>query len=84
MRRGLNFTLTTRLGALDLLGVMTGGGDHEALLPRSVEIEVFGVKCRCLDLPTLIAAKRAVGRPKDLESLAELEAIVAEDKRSDS
>ena len=26
---GLNFTLTTTLGALDLLGEVTGGGDYE-------------------------------------------------------
>jgi hypothetical protein len=38
-------------------------------------IEHFGVCCRCLGLDKLIEVKRAVGRPKDLEALAELEAI---------
>jgi hypothetical protein len=31
--------------------------------------------CRCLDLDALVAAKRAAGRPKDLEAIAELEVI---------
>ena len=75
VRRGLNFTLATRLGALDLFGEIAGGGSYESLLPHTIEIDVFGLRLRCLDLPTLIRTKRAAGRPKDLETLAELEAI---------
>lgn len=78
VRRGLNFTLMTDHGALDVLGVVTGGGDYGDLLPHSIEVELFGVRCRCLDLPTLIQVKRAAGRPKDLEALAELEVILEE------
>ena len=33
------------------------------------------LRCRCLDLEALIRVKRAAGRPKDLEAIAELEAI---------
>jgi predicted nucleotidyltransferase len=75
IRRGLNFTLQTRLGQLDLLGEVTGGGGYEALLGHTVEVELFGIRCRCLNLETLIQTKRAAGRPKDLEAIAELEAI---------
>ncbi|MCX6381539.1 MAG: hypothetical protein NT023_19020 [Armatimonadetes bacterium] len=32
--------------------------------------------CKCLGLERLIFVKRAVGRPKDLEALAELEAML--------
>lgn len=78
LRRGLNFTLTTRLGPLDLLGVVTGGGGYEDLLPDSIEVEAFGVRCRCIGLSTLIRVKRAAGRPKDLEAIAELEALLDE------
>jgi predicted nucleotidyltransferase len=74
----LNFTLTTDLGDLDLLGEITGGGGHDDLLPDTIEIEVFGVRCRCLGLSRLIAVKRAAGRPQDLEAVAELEAIEEE------
>ena len=49
---GLNFTLTTRLGDIDLLGEVVGGGRYEDLIPHSVEITLFGLPCRCLDLPT--------------------------------
>ena len=47
-------------------------------MPHSFDVEAFGVKFKCVDLPTLIKLKRAAGRPKDLESLAELEALLDE------
>jgi hypothetical protein len=78
LRRGLNFTLTTTIGDIDLLGEITGGGRFEDLISHTVELEMFGLACRCLDLPTLIHVKRAAGRPKDLEVLAELEALLEE------
>ena len=73
---GLNFTLTTQLGDLDLLGEIVGGGGFDALRSQSLSVTVFGVDCLCLDLPALIRAKRAAGRPKDLEAIAELETIL--------
>jgi predicted nucleotidyltransferase len=78
LRRGLNFTLTSKLGDIDLLGEIVGGGGYDALIGHSIEIEVFGVRCRCLGLAKLIEVKRAAGRPKDYEALAELEAILEE------
>jgi len=81
--RGLNFTLTTTLGDLDLLGEITGGGGYDDLLGQSSVIEVFGIACRCLDLPVLIQVKRAAGRPRDFEALAELEALLEEQRRLD-
>ncbi len=75
LRRGLNFTLTTTLGSLDVLGEVTGGGDYAALLPHSAPATLFGVDCQCLGLDKLIQVKRAAGRPKDIEAIAELEAI---------
>jgi predicted nucleotidyltransferase len=55
-----------------------GGGRYADLLPHTITITVFGMECRCLDLEWLIRVKRAAGRPKDLEALAELEAILEE------
>jgi hypothetical protein len=75
IKAGLNFTLTTTLGWIDLLGEVTGGGSYQDLLPHSITVPVFGVECRVLDLPMLIQTKRAAGRPKDLEALAELEIL---------
>ena len=78
VRMGLNFTLSTSLGSLDLLGEVTGGGSYDALLPHSQEVEAFGYRFRVVDLETLIRLKRAAGRPKDLEPVAELEALLEE------
>jgi hypothetical protein len=75
VKAGLNFTLTTSLGQLDLLGEITGGGGGRRSIPHTILIEPFGVACRVLDLETLIRAKRAVGRPKDFEAIAELELL---------
>jgi predicted nucleotidyltransferase len=73
--RGLNFTLVTDLGAIDLLGAVTGGGPYEDIVEGSDHVSVFGIDCLCVSLDQLIRFKRAAGRPKDLEALAELEAI---------
>jgi len=78
VQKGLNFTLTTKLGALDLLGEIIGGGGYDQLLAETIQIEVGGQKCLCLGLERLIQVKRAAGRPKDLETIAELERIQEE------
>jgi hypothetical protein len=78
LARGLNFTLVTSLGDIDLLAEIPGGGTYQELLADAVELQVFRTRCLCLSLPQLILAKRAVGRPKDLEALAGLEAIEEE------
>jgi len=68
----------TALSDVDLLGEIIGGGQYDRLSSHTVELELFGVRCLCLDLPTLVAVKRAAGRPKDLEAIAELEALLQE------
>ena len=78
IKRGLNFTLTTSAGDLDVMGEATGGGTYDALLTRTESRELFGMQVRFVDLETLIHLKRAAGRPKDLERIAELEAIAHE------
>ncbi|PWU15136.1 MAG: hypothetical protein C5B50_15925 [Verrucomicrobia bacterium] len=78
IRNGLNFTLTTTLGDVDLLGEVLGGGGYSELLPHSSLIEAFGVRFRCVSLEKLIALKQAAGRPKDLEAIAELEILLKE------
>jgi hypothetical protein len=78
LERGLNFTLVTSLGDIDLLGEIPGGGTYEDLRAGAIRLSIFDVECLCLSLPQLIRAKRAAGRPRDLEALAELEAIQEE------
>jgi hypothetical protein len=75
IQHGLNFTLTTDLGDFDALGEVAGGGTYEQLLAHTVELELYGVRCRVLNLDTLITTKRAAGRPRDFEAIAELEIL---------
>jgi hypothetical protein len=75
---GLNFTLTTSHGDLDLLGEATGGGRYENLLPFTQEVTALGVTCRVVTLERLIQLKRAAGRPRDLDAIAELQALLEE------
>jgi hypothetical protein len=75
LRRGLNFTLSTTLGDLVLLGEIPGVGGFLEASRNAVTVEVFGRPVRVLSLDDLVRAKRAAGRPKDLARLAELELL---------
>jgi len=81
VRSGLNFTLTTTHGDLDLLGEVTGGGTYEQLLPYTVEATSYGLNFRVVTLEKLIQLKRAAGRPKDLENVAQLQSLLEERNR---
>lgn len=65
------------------MGEATGGGTYEALRSHTETRALFGMDVRFVDLETLIRLKRAAGRPKDLERIAELEAIAQERTRDD-
>jgi len=75
LKRGLNFTFTTDIGDLDLLGEVRGVGFYADVLADSLTVELFGYRFAVIDIGKLIVAKRAAGRPKDLMALPELEAI---------
>ena len=75
LKRGLNFTFTTEIGDLDLLGEVRGVGNYAEVLSNSITVELFGYRFQVIDINRLIIAKRAAGRPKDLIALPELEAI---------
>lgn len=75
LRSGTNFTLTTDIGDIDLLGEVTGVGSYPDAFAASVVMPLYGIECRVLTLDSLIAAKRAAGRTKDLLALPELEAL---------
>jgi predicted nucleotidyltransferase len=75
---GLNFTLTTSLGPLDLFAEITLGGTYDDLLPHTVTLDVFDGRCLCLGLERLIQVKHAAGRPKDFDAIAELQALLEE------
>ncbi len=70
-------TLTTDVGDLDLLDRVPGVGDYPAALAASERVTIGKVEFRALRLEALIASKQAVRRPKDVEQLIELEALLA-------
>lgn len=75
IRSGLNFTLTTTAGEIDLLGEVTGLGGYTTVRRLSVEMPLYDRSVRVLSLDGLERAKRAAGRLKDLADLEEILAI---------
>src|SRR5215211_5510183 len=75
LKRGLNFTFTTDVGDIDLLGEVRGVGHYDEVLAGSITVELFDYLFAVIDIGKLVIAKRAAGRQKDLIALPELEAI---------
>lgn len=75
LRNGTNFTFTTKIGDVDLLGEVAGVGNYEDVFRNSEIKELFGLLIRVLSIDGLIKAKTAAGRTKDLLVLPELEAL---------
>jgi hypothetical protein len=73
--QGMNFTLETDLGDIDLLGELSGIGKFPDLAVDAKLITVFGQSCMVASLDAIIRSKRAAGRAKDLAFLPELEAL---------
>jgi predicted nucleotidyltransferase len=80
LRFGVNFTLRTDLGFIDLLGEITGGGTYADLRPLAISMTIYGQSCLCIDLDHLIRVKRAAARTKDFLAIAELELLLEEKK----
>jgi predicted nucleotidyltransferase len=74
-------TLTTTMGAIDLLDDVPGVGNYAKTLAASETARVGTTEFRALTLEALIASKKAVRRKRDIEHLIELEALVALRKR---
>ncbi|MGK2961758.1 MAG: hypothetical protein ACSLFK_06365 [Gemmatimonadaceae bacterium] len=70
-------TLATREGFIDVLDIVKGVGGYSECRRRSTPVEAFDISFRVLDLPALIDAKKAAGRPKDIDQLPELQALLA-------
>lgn len=70
-------TLTTDVGDIDVLDVVPGVGTFDDVLKASERIQLGEVRFQSLGLEGLIASKRALRRPKDVEQLLEYEALLA-------
>jgi len=72
---GMNFTLSTDLGELDLLGEVAGLGQYPQVMACATPVMVWGRACDALSIEGLIRSKRAAGRSRDLEAVRELEGL---------
>jgi len=70
-----NLYLDTDYGQLDCLGNVRGLGGFAQVKRRSIEVQLDAGPCRILSLDELIAAKEAMGRPRDKEAATQLRAI---------
>jgi hypothetical protein len=77
LKSGMNFTLTSEVGDIDLMGEVPGLGGYEAVKSNAEEVELYAYRVYVLTLEGLIIAKQAAGRPKDLRLLPELKALQA-------
>jgi phosphoketolase len=70
-------TFETTLGEVDVLMVGTGGWTFDQVVAAAELIDVADKPVRLISVDDLIAMKRAAGRPKDIETAAELEDLKA-------
>ncbi|HYJ86482.1 MAG TPA: hypothetical protein VEW46_10525 [Pyrinomonadaceae bacterium] len=83
LRRGVNFTFSTDVGNLDLLGEVRGVGFYEQAISDAIRYELFGYSFPVLEIGKLIVAKRTAGRGKDMIAVVELEAIRSRETKKD-
>ncbi len=77
LKAGLNFTLTTDHGNLDLIGEMTGVGDFQHAVQGAPTLRLYGHDVRVVSLDVLERAKQAAGRAKDLLDLEAIRVLKA-------
>lgn len=70
-----NLYLDTDIGQLDCLSEVLGLGGFDEVKRLSEPIDLDGHECRILKIDALIRAKHAMGRPKDIETIRQLEVI---------
>ena len=75
LRGAQMLTLETTDGGLDLLVEPPGAPPYRELRARAEGIELEGHNLLVASIDDLVAMKRAVGRPRDLEDIEALEAI---------
>lgn len=77
LRRVMVLTLDTRHGRLDVLAAPSGARPYAELRSAADRFDVGGLHVLVASIADLKAMKRAIGRPKDLADIAELELIEA-------
>ncbi|MEZ6232776.1 MAG: hypothetical protein R3B68_01170 [Phycisphaerales bacterium] len=81
LEMGLNFTLSTRIGDLDLLGEVEPIGAYEQVLASAETYELPVGRVQAISLDDLIRVKEHIKRAKDAGSVEELRALKSERER---
>ncbi len=77
-----NLYLDTDIGQLDCISFIDSVGGYEKVKQNSNLIEVDDMQFRVLNLDALIETKKAMNRPRDKETVLQLEAIKKLKKRT--
>ena len=75
MALGNNYTFETVFGSFDLLWYVEPVGDYDAILPHAEVYRVGDLELKTISLDDLIKVKEHIRRPKDRDSLFQLQAI---------
>ena len=75
LKAGDDFTFSTRVGAVDILGTPSGTSGYDDLGAAATTEDLDGLSIRVASIEDLIRMKRAAGRPKDLIALEWLSAV---------
>lgn len=70
-----NIYLQTDLGILDILSETQPAGDFQTIKKNSIEIPLYGHKCKVISIDDLIKVKEAMKRPKDIQAVLELKKV---------
>ena len=81
LRNSSVLTLETAIGSIDLLTEVAGLGTYEEIRAQAKIADTFGRRIAVLDISSLIRAKRAAGRSKDLAIIPELEGLMEAEER---
>jgi len=71
-----NLYLETDMGIVDVVSSVTGVGDYSVVAADANVIELFGYRVKVMSIQHLLASKKALGRPKDILVVQEIEEIM--------
>jgi hypothetical protein len=75
LKSGSNFTFTTDLGDLDVIGWPDGISSYDALVRAALPMRIGRQEVLVASIDDLIRMKRAAGRPKDVAGALALEEV---------
>jgi len=70
-----NLYLDTDAGQLDCISFVEGAGNFQQVKSKSVPIEINKIQVLVLNIDAIIESKKTLNREKDIQAIAQLEAI---------